>query len=728
MADKKQDDQEKQPLTFGRFLNLANQGVESMVASTLSIPALVADGYVNLYRAGRQALGGQAFEASDIFERSKKAIINTGREIDGTADKVVGPQNATEQKIVLGADIASSVIIPTGLAGLATKTKTVATASTAARIEPTLTAAKTAQTGADVVKKAKGADALAVEDVTARLAAAKKAGEAERAGQAVAKATTAATETAAKTATTSATQKAGVEAAEVAAEAGSKLGFFQARHILKSDNLSLAEKLTQLSKGGRGDYAEKLLMQARKEGLKASDIDLIRKADGIPAALKTKFETLHTLQSAGGFAAKADKAKAIAIDAASHPIRTGGNILAAQVTAPVAAVKLANQHRIVTAGVVAGGAALSGADGAITKAVGDTIHTVGSAYWEVDKFLAGSVLNIGAAAMNAISPESARAFVESSSKIAEDTAREIPSFLLTLGAHAAGTTPEEITKDPVQFAEEHPILNFMLPAPVRHAVTGAKVADKLHEGGNEAADGSAPAPESSTMTQVPGQTLAERTYGAVDRAREVKNAAEEKLLADIDPSSMMADPKAAWDKVKLAAEKNPQLKKLVEIGEDHPYMKYGIMAGMAYGALTNEGNRLGGAIKGALVFGILADLIGTLFSQKSFILDKIKEIRDSNNAVPGFETRRPPAYTAQGHRQQSSGVDGPGIVSDAKPREDFGKRTAVQPAPVVVAQAPSSESAAPGADRRRKFEDYEMQRSPMGSNTPALTPVPSLGG
>lgn len=679
MADKKQDDQEKQPLTFGRFLNLANQGVESMVASTLSIPALVADGYVNLYRAGRQALGGQAFEASDIFKRSKKAIINTGREIDGTADKVVGPQNATEQKIVLGADIASSVIIPTGLAGLATKTKIVATASTAARIEPTLnattrateiaansaraqptlTAAKTAQTGADVVKKAKGADALAVEDVTARLAAAKKAGEAERAGQAVAKATTAATETAAKTATTSATQKAGVEAAEVAAEAGSKLGFFQARHILKSDNLSLAEKLTQLSKGGRGDYAEKLLMQARKEGLKASDIDLIRKADGIPAALKTKFETLHTLQSTGGVAARMDKVAAVALDAAKHPVRTVKDVLAAQVTVPVAALKLANQHRIVTAGVVAGGAALHGAtDGASTRAVGDAAHAVGSAYWSVDKFLAGTALNIGAMGLNAISPESAEAFVKSSAQIAEDAAKQTPSFLLSLGAHAVGTTPEEIMKNPVKFAEEHPILNFVLPAPVRHAVTGAR---------------------------------------------------------------------AAWDKVKLAADKNPQLKKLVEIGEQHPYMKYGIMAGMAYGALTNEGNRLGGAIKGAMLFGILGDLIGALFGQKSFILDKIKEIRDSNSAVPGFETPRPSTYAAPSSRQQSPGVDGPGIVSDAKPKEDFGKKTAVQPAPVVIATAPGAQQQ-PGSDARKRFDTYEMQRSPMGSNTPALTPVPSLGG
>ena len=208
MADKKENDQDKQPLTFGRVLNLANQGVESMVASTLSLPALVADGYLNIYRAGRQAAGGQAFEASNLFERSKKAIINAGRELDGTAGKVVGPQNGTEEKIVLGADIASSIIIPTGLAGLATKTKTVATVSNAARIEPTLgatTTAKTAQTSVDVVKKTKSVDTLAVEDVTARLAAAKKAGEAERAGQAVAK-------------TAAPAEKAAVETLEVAAE------------------------------------------------------------------------------------------------------------------------------------------------------------------------------------------------------------------------------------------------------------------------------------------------------------------------------------------------------------------------------------------------------------------------------------------------------------------------------------------------------------------------------
>lgn len=626
----------------------------------------------------------------------------------------------------------ANILSKTGLVAAKTVAKEGAelAAKTAAKTVAKEGAEAAAKTGAKVAQEAAEAGVKKVrltganEEALSAMKAAKEAGEAARAGgQAAAKATTAATETAAKTATTAATEKAGVEAVQVAAEAGSKLGFFKARHILKSDSLSLAEKLTQLSKGGRGDYCEKLLMQARKEGLKATDIDLIRKAEGIPAALKTKFETLHTLQSTGGVAAKMDKVAAVALDAAKHPVRTVKDVLAAQVTVPVAALKLANQHRIVTAGVVAGGAALHGAtDGASTRAVGDAAHAVGSAYWSVDKFLAGSALNLGAAGMNAISPASAEAFVKSSAQIAEDVAKQTPSFLLSLGAHAVGTTPEEITKNPVKFAEEHPLLNFVLPAPVRHAVTGAKIAEKAqnNKGGNGPTDGSAPAPEGSTMTNVPGQSL-------TDKARTLKETAEEKLLGDIDIASMMSDPKAAWDKVKLAADKNPQLKKLVEIGEQHPYMKYGIMAGMAYGALTNEGNRLGGAIKGAMLFGILGDLIGALFGQKSFILDKIKEIRNSNSAVPGFETPRPSTYAAPSSRQQSPGVDGPGIVSDAKPKEDFGKKTAVQPAPVVIATAPGAQQQ-PGSDARKRFDTYEMQRSPMGGNTPALTPMPSLGG
>lgn len=620
----------------------------------------------------------------------------------------------------------ANVLSKTGLVAARTVAKEGAelaakTAVKAAAKEGAETAAKTgakvAQEAAEaVVKKTRLTGAN--EEALSALKAAKDAGEAARAGgQAAAKATTAATETAAKTATTSAAQKAGVEAAEVAAEAGSKLGFFKARHILKSDNLSMAEKLTQLSKGGRGDYCEKLLMQARKEGLKASDIDLIRKADGIPAALKTKFETLHTLQSAGGVAAKVDKAAAVALDAAKHPFRTGKDLLAAQVTVPLAALKLANQHRIVTAGVVAGGAALHGAtDGKSSALVGEGLHAVGSTYWSVDKFLAGSALSIGAAGLNAISPASAEAFVKSSGEIAEDVAKQTPSFLLSLGAHAVGTTPEEITKNPVKFAEEHPILNFMLPAPVRHAVTGAKVADKLNnKGGNSTVDESAPAPDGTMTPVVPGQSL-------TDKARTIKDAAEEKLLDGLDLSTMMSDPQAAWDKVKQAADKNPQLKKLVEIGDQHPYMKYGIMGGLAYGALTNEHNRVAGAIKGAMLFGIIGDLIGALFGQKSFILDKIKEIRNSNGAVPGFETPRPSAYV--GPQARRGGTDGPGIVSGATPREDFGKKTAVQPVPAVAAQAPSSESAAPGADRRRKFEDYELQRSPFGaaSTNPVYTP------
>ena len=148
MSDQQDDRKQQAPgLTAGRVFNLVNQGIESLVSGTIALPALVADGYVNIFRAARQALGGKNFEASSLYDNSKETLINTGRKIDGSEGKVVGAQNTTEKAIVFSAEILGAVVAPGGLANAtktaatttlsATKTATTA-AKTSARVEPTL--------------------------------------------------------------------------------------------------------------------------------------------------------------------------------------------------------------------------------------------------------------------------------------------------------------------------------------------------------------------------------------------------------------------------------------------------------------------------------------------------------------------------------------------------------------------------------------------------------------
>lgn len=130
-----------------RVGNLLNQGVESMVAGTLSLPALVTDGYINIYRMGREAVGGRAFEASDLYSKSKQTLTDTGRKLDGSYGKVVGAQDATERKIVFGTELVTGLVGPGAIKSLKTlaESNAVLTAGT--------TAAKAAAVGEKAIEK-----------------------------------------------------------------------------------------------------------------------------------------------------------------------------------------------------------------------------------------------------------------------------------------------------------------------------------------------------------------------------------------------------------------------------------------------------------------------------------------------------------------------------------------------------------------------------------------------
>lgn len=137
-----------------RVGNLLNQGVESMVAGTLSLPALVADGYINIYRTARQAAGGQAFEASDLYSKSKQSLTDTGRKMDGSYGKVVGAQTDTEKKIVFGAELVTGLVGPGAIKSL--KTLAEGNAALTAGTTAAKAATTTTTTTANAAAKANG--------------------------------------------------------------------------------------------------------------------------------------------------------------------------------------------------------------------------------------------------------------------------------------------------------------------------------------------------------------------------------------------------------------------------------------------------------------------------------------------------------------------------------------------------------------------------------------------
>lgn len=218
-----------------RVPSLLNQGVESMVAGTLALPVLVADGYIGLYRAARQAMGGKAYEESTMYGSAKAAIIDAGRTLDGSKGKVIQAETQTEKNIVFGTELVTGLVGPGAIKSLKTLSEgaTFATAAkaTATAAAPAATAAKagisaeaTAGTiGANVGKTAKTKLAGANEDALASLAKAKAAGEAERAGATVAsKVAAEGTEAAAKTAVKETAEAAAKTVSKEAVESTSK--------------------------------------------------------------------------------------------------------------------------------------------------------------------------------------------------------------------------------------------------------------------------------------------------------------------------------------------------------------------------------------------------------------------------------------------------------------------------------------------------------------------------
>jgi hypothetical protein len=324
--------------------NLLNQGVESMVYGTLSLPALVADGYLDVYRAGREALGGEAFKESDMYARSKQGLTDWGRKMDGSYGKVVGAQDATEQKIVFGAELVTGLVGPGAIKSLKTLAEgkalvngaaTVAAKPAATAATATADAAKTASASAAAPTVAKTKLATANEDVLSALSKAKAEGEAARAGATVAKTADAAGDTA----------KAGVTAANTAAKA--EYGYSEVLKIVKREK-DLAGRLESLS--GHGPRAEamvdRMIAGARKTGVSGDDWAAIKNSRSLPQSVIDRVGKIRDdhVNSAWGVGPAWEKAKGTAAYWKEYPLESAARLVAAPVSVPfkMAASAVAN--------------------------------------------------------------------------------------------------------------------------------------------------------------------------------------------------------------------------------------------------------------------------------------------------------------------------------------------------------------------------------------------------
>ncbi len=103
------------------------------------------------------------------------------------------------------------------------------------------------------------------------------------------------------------------------------------------------------------------------------------------------------------------------------------------------------------------------------------------------------------------------------------------------------------------------------------------------------------------------------------------------------------DPEKAWEKMQEFAANNPALKRTMEFANQNPLLKWGMMAGFGLGALGggSPASRLASGIRGALIFGLMADLIGFFWGKPSMIINGIGQMMSKSNAAPATASPAP---------------------------------------------------------------------------------------
>lgn len=572
---KKPEEEQETKLTFGRIGNLLNQGVERAVAGAISLPALVADGYVNIYRFARQEVGGEAFVPSSLYEASKSSVIATGRTIDGTQGKIVGPQNQTEENIVFGAELGASVLAPAGLANM---TRSVAaTTATATRTAGTLATTRTAAMGADDV-------ALA------------------------------------------ATSKATHPGFWSANPTRLGMAAFATTTTVAPAALIGGLYLTEYhSGGGVTDAALGLAVSSVKTAMENGALS--------PENLEQKINSLSYIVAVNGAFNKGlqNQYVKLRMDDPENPSQEDIN------KGKVAAV---------TYLALPGQAAFIGARHGVRLAVIDDLYPGNRD--QADRHLAEAFVDdiVNGARVtilgdNQLSRDDVKAIFEKAIQNPSEH-REISLLFRSNGRIMNGIKQmwPDIVPD-----------NAGLDAPAQEDVSaGQSLVDRA------------------------STTLREGVDSVRSTGEEMERRLQEKY-GDVlsNPTSLLSNPSAAWDKMKEMGSDVPGMSELMEMGEKYPMMKWGMIAGATLSLFSGKGSpheRLGGMFWGAAMVGIMFDFIGMMAGKPSATVNMVRSAQAAWNGQgttpPTAQAPAPVAETGPG-QQPVNTQQAPAPVRDASP-------------------------------------------------------------
>lgn len=546
---------------------------------------------------------------------------------------------------------------------------------------------------------------LSADEVAARLERAKAAPPAGAAKPAAAAADDAAAAAAKQTADT---------AAQAAAKPTGTLSRREINRILDGSG-STADKLGILTRGGRDDLYDRVILQARRHGLKEGDNAAIQNSK-LPDALKARVQEISDIQMKGGWAARMDSLKAtfssegikdLAASAAAHPGRTAYNVFAAQWRVPLTTLKWAGQNKVAAAGIVG---AASGADlvtgGASTEILGTGAKTVAGAYIAADSMILSTGAQLATGLVGAVTSEPAEQVLDSAGTAAAKTTFNVPGMLTRAYASATGTDPEAAGESVAQMLD-NPVVRMVAPGWVRNVAHVNDASNAVQAATNPnapGADGIALATADGSAPSA-GDRLAGAASQARDMAGEVKDQAADSLAA-LDVASMMKDPAKAMASLREFAKDNPAMQKALDIAEQNPMLKWGLIGGFALGAAgdaRSPGQRIANGLKTALVLGVMLDLMGALFGKPSLIVASVRDAMSNNNGQNPAGAKFVPAPAAPGAAPNAS--------PDASPE-------ATPPAVAPAATAPAT--AAP-TSLKGNFATQAAAPAPDATPDPAST-------
>ncbi len=456
--------------------------------------------------------------------------------------------------------------------------------------------------------------------------------------------------------------KASVQAAADAPQ----LSYFAARRIANG-NESLTSKIELLHRGGRDDLVDRVIAKARIGG--EIDMDVARtigRSDAIPDAVKTRITDIAASRADPGFLginARIESVKA-SIDYARHfPLSSSLQLAKDSTLGTLSAIR---KHPFMTAIGLGGAHYVTGGDS--SRIIGDTANTAGRV-----------VLGTTASVISAVAtPETAQAVIntaEAGAGLAVDAARNSTGALATIAGRSVG-----VDVDPTNAGGE--ISSVLGRNPLgRAAIDTVNAATRVQNHGDGVA-----APDATSGTAL-GNVVAGAKEGAANAAGRVaegvENAADATALANA-----IRNPGAAWGQLREAAKTNPTIQKIVEVGDQHPFLKWGMVGGFALGALSNGSpmERVSMGIRNALIIGAVMDLVGAfIFRRPSAIFNMFNQMRNGPDAqAPATANTPTPSVAAQPNAAPTATPQAaPAVTPQAELKSTFAAQAAPVVAPVV---------------------------------------------